>query len=105
MFFTLFVRPQEADTLLTGLCSQVPSEGEGNGLPSLVPGPFWRRGTLISGPRSFWGEDTPVKTRTEVPPPSHVQDDEGPLLQTRDVMDRFRRGRYASCGDAGGLSF
>ena len=73
---------------------------------SLIPGPFWERGTLISGPRSFWGQEVPQSRLGQgytFPARSSIG---GPLLpQTWNVMNRIRRRRYTSCGHAGGRSF
>ena len=67
--------------------------GGGRGIPwSLVPGPF--RG---GGNQSGLEQGYPLpwdKTRTGVTPPP----------QTGHAMDRIRRGQYASCGHALGLS-
>ena len=71
------------------LWSQFPSEGI-VGTPVQVLARRREGGTLVR--TSTWVP--PTRTRTGVPP--------SPL--TQHAMDRIRRGRYASCGDTGGLS-
>ena len=98
------------------------SKGDGGVPCSLVPGPFsggggypslWSR-VLSRGRGGYPSQDQHMNTPSSYPPgqeqdrvpPSPSQDqDRVPLPRTQYAMDRIRRGRYASCCHAGGLSY